>query len=215
MSKDFEEVARFVNPFEAHQAVAVLSRHGLQAFIEGENSNSTLWYVGSAIGGVRVLVPAAYKAQARELLEASGTETTKATDGWICSNCFAEVDPGFDVCWRCGHEQNERCQTIQSSSASNNVTASTRESATTDAAQDSVDVDDLVRRAWRASVIGNILIPIVAHVYSLSLLMQAYPKLQQASQRTRRLALAALLVDILAIVFFTMVLRILLIAPIL
>jgi hypothetical protein len=69
---DFETVARFLNPTDAHLLRACLDAAGVPAVIADANlvQTNSLWAI--AIGGARVLVRAARVADAKEIIEAFG-----------------------------------------------------------------------------------------------------------------------------------------------
>jgi hypothetical protein len=67
---DFETVARFLNPTDAHIVCSCLQAAGVPAAVADANlvQMGTLW--AAAVGGVRILVPAARVAEAREVIAA-------------------------------------------------------------------------------------------------------------------------------------------------
>ena len=67
------------------------------------NSQIALSYIGTAVGGVKLLVDPAQAQRAEELL--SEDFTTDDSGPWTCCRCYSEVDSGFDVCWKCGSER--------------------------------------------------------------------------------------------------------------
>jgi hypothetical protein len=58
---------------------------------------------------------------------------------------------------------------------------------------------ELVDRAWRSSLVGYVTIPVLVHLYSISLLLQV--RSQSLSGQTRRRYVVAWLMDVLAIAF--------------
>lgn len=77
-----------------------LEAAGLRAFVQGSESNRMLSHVGTALGGVRVQVPASELETAREVLLAD--ERQRATAGpWQCPRCDEPNEASFDVCWSC------------------------------------------------------------------------------------------------------------------
>jgi hypothetical protein len=67
---DFETVARFLNPIDAHLICACLEAAGVPASVADANlvQTNSLWAI--ALGGVRVLVPASRVAEAKDVIEA-------------------------------------------------------------------------------------------------------------------------------------------------
>lgn len=77
-----------------------LEAAGLKAFVQGGETATSLSYVGVALGGVRVQVPADQEEQARALLEED--ERQQATAGpWKCPRCNEPNGAGFDFCYSC------------------------------------------------------------------------------------------------------------------
>ncbi len=89
---------------DAHFAQGLLEAEGLQSFIEGEHANLALSYVGSAVGGVRLLVLDTDRQLALEVLNRA-EEKAQGGEEWICGKCRETVDAGFDVCWSCGSDR--------------------------------------------------------------------------------------------------------------
>lgn len=67
---DFETVARFLNPTDAHIVCSCLVAAGVPAFVADANlaQTNSLWTI--AIGGTRVLVRALHVAEAKKIIEA-------------------------------------------------------------------------------------------------------------------------------------------------
>ncbi|MCA9191449.1 MAG: DUF2007 domain-containing protein [Planctomycetales bacterium] len=99
MSDKLITIASYFNALEACSDKGLLENAGIPAFLENENSNLALSYIGSAVGGVRLMVPAQSQARAQELINNAREKTCEA---WYCGNCQQDVDAGFEVCWNCG-----------------------------------------------------------------------------------------------------------------
>ena len=67
---DFEAVARFLNPTDAHIVCSCLEAAGVPAIVADANLVQTNFLWAIAIGGVRILVPATRVAEAKEVIEA-------------------------------------------------------------------------------------------------------------------------------------------------
>jgi hypothetical protein len=67
---DFELVARFLNPTDAHLARSALAAAGIPAILADANlvQANSLWSI--ALGGARVLVPARYHGDAEAIMKA-------------------------------------------------------------------------------------------------------------------------------------------------
>jgi hypothetical protein len=214
MPSDFEEVARFSNPLEARQALIVLSHNGLNAYIEGENANSTLWYVGTAIGGVKLLVEAGDKSRALEILNEPVGRDEAMDAPWRCEKCFAEVDAGFDVCWRCDNDRNADSKIVADGERlteddNQQVGMHVQTAPAKTSANQTDEAEATIERAWRAAVLGALILPFLAQVYSLVLLGQAFESAAPVTSRGKRLAIATLVVDVIALVCHSLLIRLL------
>ena len=99
-----KKIRSYMTEFEAEQGKNLLAASGIEAFVEGANTQTALSFVGVAIGGVKLFVDEADRQRAAEVLDA---ETVASTGPWTCTTCFSEVDEGFDVCWKCGDSRPE------------------------------------------------------------------------------------------------------------
>lgn len=62
-------VARYTFPYEAHIARASLEQAGIPVFIADEHTIHNDWLMSDAMGGIRVCVPPAHEAAAKEILQ--------------------------------------------------------------------------------------------------------------------------------------------------
>src|SRR5262245_17583833 len=99
-------VATFGVPAEAELARQRLLDAGIQAVLDGDVTANTLSYIGTALGGVKLMVRAPERESAERVLRSvqhtDDDAVADRTDAWICPNCSADVGADFDVCWRCG-----------------------------------------------------------------------------------------------------------------
>lgn len=102
-ASEFFEITACSNAMEAEQIRSILEEHGVSAFIDGANTNTALSYVGTALGGVRVLVPAADAEKAIEIVESARGESAVPSVPWYCGQCNETIDGAFEVCWSCGN----------------------------------------------------------------------------------------------------------------
>ncbi|MEW4455063.1 DUF2007 domain-containing protein [Bremerella sp. JC817] len=208
MASEFQRVASFGNPAEAHQLKAVLEEQGIRAFVEGDEIKTALSYIG-AIGDVNVIVSSADIPAAAEVLEQLRQEADhRPGEAWFCGECQEVVDAGFDVCWKCGQSRDE-VEAEMPVTAGHHVAPDGNEldenvprprfSASTDAANpfasprennrgalmpgklDEVhdEAEAMLKRAWRASIFGLCGLPIFANLYSMYLLVLALQQTQQ------------------------------------
>ena len=99
-SKNLVTVLKCSRAWEAEIIRERLEAAGLMAFVQGGESATSLSYVGVALGGVRVQVPADQEAKARQLLEED--ERQRETAGpWKCPRCNEPNAAGFDFCYSC------------------------------------------------------------------------------------------------------------------
>ncbi|MCA9153602.1 MAG: hypothetical protein KDA38_02395, partial [Planctomycetales bacterium] len=100
-------LATFENAGQAYAAQGCLAARGIMAQVDGDVSHTALSYVGSALGGVKLLVLAEDADAARECLATADPDSTDDSGPWQCDKCQEEVDAGFDVCWSCGATREE------------------------------------------------------------------------------------------------------------
>ena len=202
-TSEFAEIGRFTNAIEAEQVRGVLEANGIAAFVDGANATTALSYVGTALGGVKVLVGAGDADRAVGIVDSLDDEPDVPGKPWFCGPCEEEVDAGFDACWSCGKARaeverpfptrsgDERNAADQPAKDAPNVSpaemsdydhanpyASPRTpSDEADPVEEHFEINDeaeaILRRAWRASVLGVIFFPYLAHAYSMYLLFRA------------------------------------------
>ena len=79
---DFETVARFLNPTDAHITCAYLEAAGVPAFVADANIVQMNSLFAIALGGVRVLVPASRVAEAKDVIQAFNRGDFALPDDW-------------------------------------------------------------------------------------------------------------------------------------
>ena len=107
MSKELVTIASFGTVAEAHAARSLLDSHGILAFVANEETNTALFHVGTALGGVKLETASTDAEQAIEILEAAAADDAAQSSPWLCSPCNEEVEAGFDLCWSCGGQRDE------------------------------------------------------------------------------------------------------------
>jgi hypothetical protein len=89
---------------EARQLLDSLDAHGIEATVLGE-------FLGGAVGELPAinhpwvwLINNDDLAQAQDVLDGflASRGSLPKEGPWVCRNCGAEVDAGFDICWQCG-----------------------------------------------------------------------------------------------------------------
>ena len=78
-------VDRFFHPTEAHIAAGKLESEGIPVFLLGINHASANWLIATALGGIRLQVPAEHVDEARELL--ARINETRGEEGHRCPEC--------------------------------------------------------------------------------------------------------------------------------
>lgn len=107
-TSEFLKIASYANAADADHLKAVLQDHGIRAFVDGGDLQTSLSYIGSALGGVHVIVRSVDAEKAIELKDELSQESHEPTGGpWFCGTCEEVVDAGFQVCWSCGGEKSE------------------------------------------------------------------------------------------------------------
>ena len=130
MPTDLVELARFPSSAEASIVRCRLEVEGIRAKLDGEAMASWFWHLGTAIGGVRLLVNEDDVDRALEILKSN----TPIDD-------TGEIDFG-----------DESRDDVSDSEGS--------------------ELPEALVRAWRASLIGFVLLPPLLHVYSTWLLFR-------------------------------------------
>ncbi len=200
---DFVEIAACANAVEAEQIRNALDQHGVSAFIDGASANTALSYVGTALGGVRVLVERSDAARAIEVVEGLRDDPDITQAPWYCGECHETIDGAFELCWSCGHARENVEQPLPDegqdmhfepeSEEGSEIAASASDYSGYDAANpyafpmtpaDSArheerpeevneEAEAMLLRAWRASIIGTVCLPFILHLYSMYLLIRA------------------------------------------
>jgi len=184
------------------------------------------------LGGVRVLVPSADAERAAEVVRSLGVADETSSDAWYCGRCEESVDSGFQVCWSCGKERSEveapfpvpddKKEGQPDFDEEDNVDRppSTGEfdhtnpyaSPHTRAAAEhperhpppeiNEEAEAVLLRAWRASIIGIVFIPILTHFFSMYLLFRAVSMVEDFSPKGKKRFYSAFVVDLAAYAFY-------------
>lgn len=166
-------VATFGTAGEANLAKNHLESQGIAAFLADEESVGMLWYLGTALGGVKVQVAENHQREALRLLDpclpevAADSEKTLNTEHPVPQPNAAESSP------------NPPASAAKPENISQRISA-----ASTDAEPSAEDWEpdpeefviaegeDLAQRTWRAAVFGIIFPPLT--VYSFWLLVRLF-----------------------------------------
>ncbi|MEM8736277.1 MAG: DUF2007 domain-containing protein [Planctomycetota bacterium] len=181
-------IRKFADAMEAYQFQNELKAEGVEAFVEGDNTQIALAYLGSALGGVRLLVPEDQVEQAEAILG----ESRELLGPWTCGTCFSDVDEGFDVCWKCGADRSERYLVPRDEEVEVSYSDPGQADATDDQAdktnpyypvsadrmnadaQSSETAEELTTRAFVVCVVSCLFLPVLGNLYLLYLLFKRW-----------------------------------------
>ena len=181
-------------PFEAEHMQRVLATAGIESFIEGMNG-ANAFGLNTALGSIKIQVHDADVARARQVL----SEVLNAPgQAWYCGDCQETNEANFDYCWKCGGEKSdvateppqseqlpeqykpEDMLSPQPVAAPYNpapyappTSALALSAPEFDSAAAQVEYEDTIQRAYRASLIALITVPVLLNIYSLVLLLGA------------------------------------------
>lgn len=236
-TSEFEKVAIYFNALQAEHHRGVLEENGIRAYVEGAEVNTTLSYVGSALGGVKLFVASGDVDQAREVLDNLKSSSDESAEAWFCGDCEEIIEAGFDICWSCGEPRsavegtrpeplvsaNETVETTEEVNYADDETPTARAGDSSNPYRPTtnmqrapeepspipadVEVEEILVRAWRASVIGILILPFVLHVYSMYLLIRAARLSTDFSARENRLFYQAFFLNIVVTVGWGLFLR--------
>lgn len=168
--REFVELARFPNVFEAQLALNLLEDEEIDAFLDGESMATMGWHLNVATGGVRLFVDKGEEERALELLRQ------------------IEDQPGMDEPYEDEHLQE---------AAIDETEADVEE-------ESEEEPEDVLRRAWRAAILGPFLFPPLLTLYSIFLLL-CVPQAFEKPHPLRKKALTAAVVNVLAILWCMLV----------
>lgn len=107
-TSEFLKIASYANAADADHLKAVLQDHGVRAFVDGGDLQTSLSYIGSALGGVHVIVRSVDAEKAIEIKEELSQESHEPVgDPWFCGECEEVINAGFQVCWSCGSDRSD------------------------------------------------------------------------------------------------------------
>lgn len=222
MSDAFITVATFKQSFEAQLAKNLLANEGIDCILSGELSSDVL-FGGAMVGDQIVLqVPEREVQRATGLLAAAAAEARleedweekaeSAADVWVCSLCGEPVSTRLSVCYSCQtpREAIRGAAGVARSDIQRDLLTPRREQIAREIARPPHDdepppptseADDLVRRAFRASLffpLGFGLLQPISWYY----LVRWIFCLEKLSATGRRRLVAALFVNGLVFLFW-------------
>lgn len=186
MPDDLISIASYEKPLQAHEARGRLAAAGIPSQVSGESAVSALAYVGTALGGVKLLVWKSDVERAAALLLSDGSEDDDrpehARKPWKCPRCRERNEPAFDLCWSCGAEFAGHIDDEED--------------------EPDPELEAIITRAWRAAILGTVMCPVGLQFYSMWLLVCASSLGREFDPVSNRWFLATLIVDV---VFFVMI----------
>jgi hypothetical protein len=197
-------VASFLNVQEASIAKGLLEEEGIETFVDGAEAATTLWYVGTALGGVQLLVSQRNATKAKHLLasvERSHRDDSETEATWTCARCGADVEGDFEVCWSCGRPRH--------SESPNDIRGGFDVEPLSSFAEDNPDggdnltsaADATAARAWRCAIFGIAFFPLLFYAAALAVSVSDQ-KLSPRATRQYYGALAVIVGMFLVLWFF-------------
>ncbi|MEK6236980.1 MAG: DUF2007 domain-containing protein [Planctomycetales bacterium] len=204
MSSELTTIASHMTPLEANLARGVLASEGIDSYLEGENTAGMAWHLSNAMGGVKLQVATDDVPQAVEILDRRSREGGDAAKKTLllnnCSQCGAESEEGFEVCWECGAEPQP---TERADARGQRKVEKEEEEEEEDADYDlgcdpgpMSKADELADRALVAAFLGFAFCPIFLHVYSTWVLIQLSASGDAVSPSRREKVLAAWFINL-------------------
>ena len=171
---DLVTMATFPNPQEASIARGALADAGVAGYLVGAETVNTLWYVGTALGGVKLQVARRDVDRATEILgDVHSLDDSETVAPWKCPSCGVEVDAGFEICWSCGSTDDgqpaDAAIEQRGDVARTSISVGTTDGTETLDEVASSDAEETAMRAWRCAIFGIGFSPLL--VYSLFLIL--------------------------------------------
>lgn len=200
---DLVTIAKYGSPLDAQVSRIALEGQGIRACVTDDETTGWLWYLGTALGGAKLQVANRDVELAQDVLANARRHDESPDSGdWICPDCRAEVDAGFDVCWSCERPRDSNAMRVGAGQTAD-AKASALETAngqSTDVAQPS-DADANAVRAFRASVLGILIPPLTIYAAYLGIKCIG----QELSPSAKRKYYAALAICVVYATFYALV----------
>lgn len=205
---NMHKLRTFLTAFEAEQTQNRLREAGIGAWVEGAEAQTAMSYIGSALGGVAVVIADEDILAAEEILR----DESPPGGPWTCRVCCSDIDEGFDVCWKCGAdrsqarepepappavelgpedytvEPDERSSTSAEDLASPYAPIAAEQLQSRPIDEQQVEEEDmpLVKRALIAAILGPFMLPVIAQLYVIILLVRIAPRYSRLNRAGRR-----------------------------
>jgi hypothetical protein len=169
---------------EASLVQSALEADGISSCVGGAETATTLWYYGTALGGVKVLTARKNVASANEVLSSRNIERSQSAE-WTCRNCRNTVDAGFEVCWSCGDSIDEIQDGSNTEGTAEPIAADDAaevSAANDDSDQPAAEINELEQRVFRSAIFGLLFFPLFIYSVYLLFLYSIYLLLRQTMQ---------------------------------
>jgi hypothetical protein len=163
-TKDLVTVAKYGNLQEASLLKAVLEDHGIACYLAGAETSGMLWYIGTALGGVKLQVEEHDHEQAQKILsDLESQARSPHTEPWLCPECGNSVDAGFEICWQCGYSLEPPAIEPLSLPSARHERLEAKDGDEAGLLEEVPDLDEMATRAFRAAVLGIALPPLLLY----------------------------------------------------
>ena len=170
MSDELVTVATLNTPVEASMVRNQLEAEGIRAFLSDAETVGMVWYIGNAVGGIKVQVAESDVERAFEIFDTHEpvpiTEEDWRTPDTVDDECDVEAGSNFD------QDKEETGEVDQPLS----------------------EIDEMVNRAYKSAFLGVLFIPL--QVYSLSILATIVFGSTPLNAENRRKVKIAFLIDL-------------------
>jgi hypothetical protein len=221
---DLIPIASYPTSAEAELACGRLAAAGVPAKLDGAVVADMAWHIGSALGGVKVLVSSDDAEQAHAILQE--TDTEDETPAWDCPVCGAEVDAGFQVCWSCGAAYPESVGSPEADNTTADVVTLPERTEVKPCRYCAEDIpassevcplcgeplqksaaDAKLRDALATALIGIVIFPGILHLYSMYKLYRYFGLCDAERREASGLAWVTLVLDLVALVVLYTIFR--------
>jgi len=209
MSDEMVTIATFGDPIEAQVIKNRLEEEGITAFITGGESGGLFAGMGGAFGLVRLLVAEKDEERALAILDETAEEDLPDepdTDPVTSIRAAGGNEPDEDE----DSEPDGRIQSVPGVKEAAALPRSPRGDAPAVKLADNDDdeteeprvdwgAEDYAARAWKAAVLGVLILPPLLHLYSIWCIIRLYSIDEELSPAGRRKFYGALFIDVLAV----------------
>jgi hypothetical protein len=205
-----------------------LAAEGIRAIVTDDVIVETLWHASPALGGIRLRLMSSDLPRAQAILNEFEHQEIAALSPWRCGSCRQDVDAGFDVCWSCSRPREEvEDRNYVAKAAEQELHPAVESGFESSVAQrlavvdlnpyrsshqpvegrpsnvpETTDVEETIRRALRASILGLFVCPVGVHFYSMYLLAVASLSGQTFSRAIVWRFYVALAINVVATIVF-------------